>query len=42
MEDKLNDNVVIPDEIKQMTREELEAAIRAMEAELKLRSKEAS
>lgn len=39
MEDKLNDSVVIPEEIKKMSREELESAIKAMEAELKLRDK---
>ena len=42
MEDKLNDNVVIPEDIKKMSREELEAAIKAMEAELKQRDKKVS
>ena len=42
MEEKLNDNVIIPEDIKKMTREELEAAIKAMEAELKQRDKKVS
>ena len=40
MEEKLNDNVTIPEEIKQMTRDELEAAIKVMEAEIELNKKE--
>ncbi len=41
MEERLNDNVIIPDDIKKMTKEELEAAIKALEAELALRNKKA-
>lgn len=33
MEEKLNDNVVIPEDIKKMTRKELKEAIKALEAE---------
>lgn len=42
MEDKLNDNIVIPEDIKNMSREELEEAIKVMEAELKQRDKKVS
>ena len=42
MEDRLDDNIVIPEDIKKMTREELEEAIKAMEAELEQRDKKVS
>lgn len=38
-EDYLDDNVIIPDEIKRMTSEELNEAIKKMEQELKERKK---
>lgn len=37
MEYVLDDNVVIPEDIKKMSREELKAAIKAAEAEIELR-----
>lgn len=40
MEAFLNDNVVIPEDIKNMTREELEKAIAQLENELKKRKSE--
>ena len=33
MEDRLDDNIIIPEDIKKMTRKELKEAINALEAE---------
>ena len=41
-EDFLDDRVIIPDDIKKMTVEELEAAIKELEQELKEKKKTAS